>query len=146
MKFLRTALLGAAGLVALSLSAHAASLTTATDTPAFKPRTTTELMQLAQRSENPGGGMFRNENPGGGMFPERKSERRHVQEVEEEKEEVVKAQGRFTGTSLRPGATRPGLFHVSRSVRGCERGSLIAARYLEMGGTRRNERAVAMTQ
>ena len=29
---------------------------------------TTKLMQLAQRSENPGGGMYRNENPGGGMF------------------------------------------------------------------------------
>ena len=68
MKFLRTALLGAAGLVALSLSAHAASLTTATDTPAFKPSMTTKLMQLAQRSENPGGGMYRKENPGGGMF------------------------------------------------------------------------------
>jgi hypothetical protein len=51
MKFLRTALLGAAGLVALSLSAHTA---------------------MAQRSENPGGGMYkqsaRNENPGGGMY------------------------------------------------------------------------------
>ena len=51
MKFLRTALLGAAGLVALSLSAHTAT---------------------AQRSENPGGGMYkqsaRNENPGGGMY------------------------------------------------------------------------------
>ena len=47
MKFSRTALLGAAGLVALSLSAHTA---------------------MAQRSENPGGGMFRNENPGGGMY------------------------------------------------------------------------------
>jgi hypothetical protein len=68
MKFLRTALLGAAGLAALSLSAHAVGLTTVTDTPAFKPRMTTELMQLAQRSENPGGGMFRKENPGGGMY------------------------------------------------------------------------------
>jgi uncharacterized membrane protein len=44
--FVRTALLGAA-VVALSLSAHTA---------------------MAQRSENPGGGMFRNENPGGGMY------------------------------------------------------------------------------
>jgi hypothetical protein len=51
MKFLRTALLGAAGLAALSLTAHTA---------------------MAQRSENPGGGMYkqsaRNENPGGGMY------------------------------------------------------------------------------
>jgi len=47
----RNALLGTAGLVALSLSAHTA---------------------MAQRSENPGGGMYkqsaRNENPGGGMY------------------------------------------------------------------------------
>ena len=38
MKFLRTALLGAAGLAALSLTAHTA---------------------MAQRSENPGGGMYK---------------------------------------------------------------------------------------
>jgi hypothetical protein len=50
--FVRTALLGA-GVVALSLSAHTA---------------------MAQRSENPGGGMYkqsqsaRSENPGGGMY------------------------------------------------------------------------------
>jgi hypothetical protein len=25
-------------------------------------------MQMAQRNENPGGGMYRNENPGGGMY------------------------------------------------------------------------------
>ena len=55
MKILTAATL-AAGLVALSLPAQAASATT------------TDRIQLAQRSENPGGGMFRNENPGGGMF------------------------------------------------------------------------------
>ena len=55
MKFVRTSLLGAVGLVALSLSAQAAGSTTVTDTPRFK--STTEHMQLAQRSENPGGGM-----------------------------------------------------------------------------------------
>jgi hypothetical protein len=75
MKFARTALLGAAGLVAMSLSAHAASSTTATDTPAFKPRMSTELIQVAQRSENPGGGMFRNENPGGGMYKKSKKKK-----------------------------------------------------------------------
>jgi hypothetical protein len=64
--FVRTTLLGAAGLVAMSLSAHAAGSTTTTDAPRFKAAT--EQMQLAQRSENPGGGMFRNENPGGGMY------------------------------------------------------------------------------
>ena len=66
--FIRSALLGAAGVIALSLSAHAAGSTTVTDTPLFKPTAVTEPIQLAQRSENPGGGMFRNENPGGGMY------------------------------------------------------------------------------
>jgi hypothetical protein len=60
--FIRTTLLGAAGVVALSLSAHAAGSTAVTDTPLFKPRTATEPLQIAQRSENPGGGMF------GGMY------------------------------------------------------------------------------
>jgi len=66
--FIRTAPLAAAGVVALSLSAHAAGSTAGTDTPLFKSMTTTEPMKLAQRTESPGGGMFRNENPGGGMF------------------------------------------------------------------------------
>jgi hypothetical protein len=71
--FVRTTLLGAAGLVAMSLSAHAAGSTTVTDTPRLK--STTEHMQLAQRSENPGGGMFRNENPGGGMYKKSKKKK-----------------------------------------------------------------------
>ena len=75
MKFVLIILLGAAGLVAMSLSAQAASSTT-TDTPAFKPRLSTELIQVAQRSENPGGGMFRNENPGGGMYKKRKKKKK----------------------------------------------------------------------
>jgi hypothetical protein len=54
----------AAGLVALSLPAHAASATT------------TDRIQLAQRSENPGGGMFRNENPGGGMYKKSKKKKK----------------------------------------------------------------------
>jgi hypothetical protein len=64
---IRSALLGAAGLIAFSLSAHAAGSTAVTDTPLFK--STTKSMQMAQgfRNENPGGGgAFRNENPGGG--------------------------------------------------------------------------------
>jgi len=56
--FIRTALLGAAGLVALSLSAHAAGSTAVTDTPLFKSTTTTQSMQMA-RNENPGGGMYK---------------------------------------------------------------------------------------
>ncbi|MGB9366978.1 MAG: hypothetical protein WCE79_13305 [Xanthobacteraceae bacterium] len=76
MKSIRTALLAAAGVVALSLSAHAAGSTTATDTPVFKPRTSTDSMLLAQRSENPGGGMFRNENPGGGMYKKSKKKKK----------------------------------------------------------------------
>ena len=64
---IRSALLGAAGLAALSLSAHAAGSTGVTDTPLFKSTTTTKSMQMAQRPENPGGAAgFRNENPGGG--------------------------------------------------------------------------------
>jgi hypothetical protein len=59
--FIRTALVAAAGFVALSLSAHAAGSTKVTDTPLFKSTTTTMPMQLA-RNENPGGGMF------GGMY------------------------------------------------------------------------------
>jgi hypothetical protein len=64
-------LLAAAGLAAMSLSAHAAGSTPVTDTPLFKSAT----MQLAQRSENPGGGMFRNENPGGGMYKKSKKKK-----------------------------------------------------------------------
>jgi hypothetical protein len=60
--FIRNALLGVTGVVALSLSAHAAGSTAVTDTPLFKPTTTTNSLQIAQRSENPGGGMF------GGMY------------------------------------------------------------------------------
>ena len=50
--FIRNALLGAAGLVALSLPAHAAGSTTVTDTPVFKSNT----MQLAQRPYDPSAG------------------------------------------------------------------------------------------
>ena len=57
--FIRTALLGAAGVVALSLSAHAAGSTSVTDTPLFKSATTTQHMQMAARDENPGGGMYK---------------------------------------------------------------------------------------
>ena len=72
--FVTTALLGAAALVALSLSAQAAGSTTDTQ---FKPRTTADQMLLAQRNENPGGGMFRNENPGGGMYKKGKKKKKH---------------------------------------------------------------------
>ena len=45
----RNALLGAAGLVVLSLSAHAAGSTAAADTPMFKSTTTrAKSMQMAQ--------------------------------------------------------------------------------------------------
>jgi hypothetical protein len=53
--FTRNALLGAAGLVAMSLSAHAAGSTAVTDTPLLKSTTATKTMQMA-RDENPGGG------------------------------------------------------------------------------------------
>ena len=50
--FIRNALLGAAGLVALSLPANAAGSTTVADTPQFKSNT----MQLAQRPYDPSAG------------------------------------------------------------------------------------------
>jgi hypothetical protein len=55
--FIRNALLGAAGLVALSLPAHAASSTTVTDSPLFKSNaSTTNTIQLAQRPYDPSAG------------------------------------------------------------------------------------------
>jgi hypothetical protein len=50
---IRNALLGAAGLVALSLPAHAAGSTTVTDAPLFKSNT---MQQLAQRPYDPSAG------------------------------------------------------------------------------------------
>jgi hypothetical protein len=62
--FVRNALLAAAGVVAMSLPAHAMNSTTSQDTPLLNA-TTAKSVQLAQRSENPGGPGLRNENPGG---------------------------------------------------------------------------------
>jgi hypothetical protein len=50
--FVRSALLGAAGIVALSLSAHAAGSSSVTDTPVVKA----ERQQLAQRPYDPSAG------------------------------------------------------------------------------------------
>jgi hypothetical protein len=50
--FIRNSLVAAAGLVALSLPAHAAGSTTVTDTPVFKSNT----MQMAQRPYDPSAG------------------------------------------------------------------------------------------
>jgi hypothetical protein len=61
--FVRNTLLAAAGVVAMSLPAHAMS-STSQDTPLLTA-TTAKSVQLAQRSENPGGPGLRNENPGG---------------------------------------------------------------------------------
>ena len=55
--FVRNALLGAAGLVALSLPAHAAGSTAAGDTSLLKSSTsTTKPMQMAQRPYDPSAG------------------------------------------------------------------------------------------
>lgn len=64
--FVRNSLLGAAGLVVLSLPAGATSTTAGQDTSLLN--STTKSMQLAQRAENPGGAGFRNENPGGAGY------------------------------------------------------------------------------
>ena len=61
--FIRNTLLAAAGVVAMSLPAHAMNSTTQ-DTPLLNA-TTAKSVQLAQRAENPGGPGLRNENPGG---------------------------------------------------------------------------------
>jgi hypothetical protein len=99
--FTRTALLAAAGIFALSLSAHAAGSAAVTDQAQIKSTATTPYMQLA-RDENPGGGMYkkskkkkhkktsqfdssspsmqmaaRNENPGGGMYKKSKKKKKH---------------------------------------------------------------------
>jgi len=98
MKFVGTALLGAAGLLALSLSAQAAGTMGVTD-KAFSSTTATPYIQLA-RDENPGGGMYkkkkkkhkkessesttpmmqmaRDENPGGGMYKKKKKKKKHT--------------------------------------------------------------------
>jgi hypothetical protein len=62
--FIRNTLLAAAGVVAMSLPAHAMNATTSQDTPLLTA-TTAKSVQLAQRNENPGGPGLRNENPGG---------------------------------------------------------------------------------
>ena len=54
--FVRNALLGAAGLVALSLSAQAAGTTTVGDAPLVKSTAATKPMQMAQRPYDPSAG------------------------------------------------------------------------------------------
>jgi hypothetical protein len=53
--YLRNAILGAAGLIAMSLTAHAAGSTALGDSPLFNA-TTTKPMQLAQRPYDPSAG------------------------------------------------------------------------------------------
>jgi len=54
--FVRNALLGAAGLVALSLPVHAASSTAVTDTPLLKSSLTPTPMHMCQRPYDPSAG------------------------------------------------------------------------------------------
>ena len=54
MKAFKPVLLGAAGLIALSMSAHAAGSTAIADAPQFKAKT--NAMQLAQRPYDPSAG------------------------------------------------------------------------------------------
>jgi len=55
--FVGTALLGAAGLLVLSLSAHAAGSISVTDPAAIKSAQSTQYMQLARGADSvPGGG------------------------------------------------------------------------------------------
>jgi len=57
--FVGTALLGAAGLLALSLSAHAAGSTSVTDPAAIKSAQSTQYMQLARQENFDGGGWYK---------------------------------------------------------------------------------------
>ena len=75
MKAIRNVLLGAAGLVVASLPASAASSALGQDTPLLDS-TTAKSIQLAQRSENPGGAGFRNENPGGAGLRAKKKKKK----------------------------------------------------------------------
>jgi len=77
--FVRNALLGAAGLVALSLTAQAAGSTSVADTPLVKSSTsTTDPVKLAQRPYDPSAGSvgFRNENPGGVGYKKAKKKKK----------------------------------------------------------------------
>ena len=76
---IRNALLGAAGLVALSLTAHAAGSTSVADTPLAKSSTsTTHPMKMAQRPYDPSAGSvgFRNEIPAASASRRRRRKRR----------------------------------------------------------------------
>ncbi|MFL6575642.1 MAG: hypothetical protein ACJ8MR_03450 [Povalibacter sp.] len=67
--FVRNTLLVAAGLVTVSLPAHASSsISSAIQDSLRSNSTATTPLKMAQRSENPGGAGFRNENPGGAGF------------------------------------------------------------------------------
>ena len=111
--FVRGALL-TAGVVALSLSAHTA-MAQRSENPGggmFRNENPGGGMykKSAQRSENPGGGMYRNENPGGGMY--KKSKKKKA------KSDSFAAQGHSVGRAVGPGPVAPGFFHVPRSARG----------------------------
>ena len=75
--FVRNALLGAAGLVVMAMPAHAASSIAVSDTPLLDA-TKAKTIQLAQRSENPGGAGFRNENPGGAGLKSKKKKKKKM--------------------------------------------------------------------
>jgi hypothetical protein len=74
ISLMRNALLGSAGLLLLSLPAHAVSSTVVAHTPLFNSTTTTKSVLLAQRPYDPSAGSvgFRNENPGGVGFKKSK--------------------------------------------------------------------------
>jgi hypothetical protein len=57
--FVSTALLGAAGLLALSLSAHAAGSTSVTDPAVIKSAQSTQYMQLARQENWDSGGNYK---------------------------------------------------------------------------------------
>jgi hypothetical protein len=70
--FMRNALLGAAGVVAMSLSANAAGSTVVTDTTQLKSAAAPDLIKEAR---GPGVHSFRSENPGGAGFKKKKKKK-----------------------------------------------------------------------
>ncbi len=68
--FMYSALLGAAGLVALSLSAHAVGSTPTTEIPTATSDTT-----LVKEARGPGVHGFRSENPGGAGYKKKKKKK-----------------------------------------------------------------------
>lgn len=75
MKLTRNALLGAAGLLALSLPAHAIGTTTVTDTPVFKAQANEQVAQRRGSITDDGYGRYRDTSAGSVGFKKSKKKK-----------------------------------------------------------------------